>query len=44
MEGYADILILLSAGLLVEVLKVAVVFITSKNAVERGALGLCRVI
>ena len=44
MEGYADILILLSAGLLVEVLQVAVVFITSENAVERGAWGLCIVI
>ena len=41
-ESYADILILLSAGLLVEVLQV--VFITSEIAVERGAWGLCIVI
>ena len=44
MEGYADILILLSAGLLVEVLQVAVVFIASEDAVQRGAWGLCIVI
>ena len=43
-ESYADILILLSAGLLVEVLQVAVVFIASEDAVQRGAWGLCIVI